>query len=317
MGDRSVRKPASLLTLSTPLPLTEHPATVYLSSLSTVSERSMREALNTMAVLLTEGQCNYLTLDWAALRYKHTAAFRAVLVSKYAPATVNKMMSGLKRVMKEALRLELIDPQDYARAIDIKGVKASVELSGRALTSEEISSLLKVCTSDPNKAQGLRDAALIAILRGSGMRRAEAINLDLKDLNRDTGAIRVLSGKGRKDRTVFLPKGLLILVKDWLNIRGLECGPIFCHIRKGGQVIMRRLTSQSVLFLLEKRAVEAGVEAFSPHDFRRTFISDLLDAGVDLASVQKLAGHADPGTTSRYDRRGEEVLMKAVQVLDI
>lgn len=116
---------------------------------------------------------------------------------------------------------------------------------------------------------------------------------------------------------VYLPRGLLALVEDWLNIRGQDLGKILCHIRKGGRVVVRRLTPQSVWVVLEKRAQEAGVEDFSPHDFRRTFISDLLDAGIDLVTVQQLAGHADPSTTAKYDRRGEETKRRAVQALDI
>lgn len=277
----------------------------------------MQQALDVMAGILTDGRCDHLTLDWAALRYKHTAALRAALHQKYAPATTNKFLGGLRRVLKEALLLELMDPQDYARAISVKGIKVTTELLGRALSKKEIAALLEVCLNDENRLMGARDAALIAILRGGGLRREEAVNLDLKDLNFSTGALKVRCGKGGKDRTVYLPAGLLALVEDWLNIRGLGKGAILCHIRKGGTVVVRRLTPQSVWVILQKRALIAGVEDFSPHDFRRTFISDLLDAGADLATVQQLAGHSDPSQTAKYDRRGEETKRRAVQALDI
>ncbi|PSB44439.1 integrase [Cyanosarcina cf. burmensis CCALA 770] len=76
-------------------------------------------------------------------------------------------------------------------------------------------------------------------------------------------------------------------------------------------------TPQAVLYLLQKRAKEAGVASFSPHDFRRTFAGDLLDAGIDLVTVQKLMGHSSPDTTSRYCRRSEETKRRAVQTLKI
>ena len=78
---------------------------------------------------------------------------------------------------------------------------------------------------------------------------------------------------------------------------------------------MRHMCSDAVLKILKKRAEAAGVESFSPHDFRRTFCSDLLDAGIDIVTVQKLAGHSSPVTTAKYDRRGEETKRKAVQKL--
>jgi len=276
----------------------------------------MRQALDAIAQLLTDGRADSLTLNWAALRYKHTSAVRSALMEKYAPATANKMLSALRRVLKEALRLELIDPLDYARAVDIACIKVTKLLRGRALSASEIAALMEVCLNDPTPA-GYRDAALVALLRGAGLRRREVVSLDVADLDLGTGALKVRSGKGGKDRTVYLPQEAIPITEAWLKIRGNVAGSLLCQVNKAHRVVFKRLTPQAVLFILQKRAKEAQVASFSPHDLRRTFCSDLLDGGVDIVTVQKLAGHADPATTSRYDRRGEETLRRAVQTLKI
>ncbi|NES93787.1 MAG: tyrosine-type recombinase/integrase [Desertifilum sp. SIO1I2] len=224
------------------------------------------------------------------------------------------MMAALRRVLKEATRLKLMDSDSYTMAIDLPKIKDTRKLRGRALTSAEIASLMKVCANDPS-LQGVRDAALIAILRGSGLRRAEVVKLELKDLNPKTGALEVRQGKGGKDRTVYLPEGAIAYLQPWLSHRGDQAGPLLCPIHKSGRVEWRHMTPQAVLLIVQKRAAQAGVEQFSPHDFRRTFCSDLLDAGVDIVTVQKLAGHSSLVTTAKYDRRGEETKRRAVQKL--
>lgn len=69
--------------------------------------------------------------------------------------------------------------------------------------------------------------------------------------------------------------------------------------------------------MLTKRAALAGVKDLSPHDWRRTFAGDLLDAGADLVTVQKLMGHADPKTTAAYDRRPDAAKRRAVDLLHV
>lgn len=275
----------------------------------------MEGALNAIASLLTNGECDAMTLDWSALRYQHTAAIRTALMQRFAPATANKMLCALRRTLKEACRLDLMNADDYAKAVDFPTVKVKKGLRGRALTKAEIAALMGVCIEDLTP-QGARDAALIAILRGAGLRRAEAVNLDLKDF-RNSGALEIREGKGGQDRTVYLPTVAVVVVEDWLTVRGMKPGPLLCPIRKGGLVQLRRMTPQAVLLILRKRALEAGVDSFSPHDFRRTFCSDLLDSGTDIVTVQKLAGHSSPVTTSKYDRRGEETKRRAVEHLGI
>jgi site-specific recombinase XerD len=176
--------------------------------------------------------------------------------------------------------------------------------------------LMAVCSRGISPS-GARDVALIAVLYGAGLRRSEAVALDLGDYNGETGELVIRRGKGRKDRLTYATNGAADALADWTAVRGTELGPLFCHINKSGRVALRRITDQAVLHILAKRAAEAGVAAFSPHDLRRSFISDLLDAGADISLAQHLAGHASVVTTARYDRRGEMAKRKAAGLLHV
>src|SRR4028119_1445510 len=187
MLNRIGEQQPSTLNLPCPVPLTQHPASVYIDSLgSERSKATMREGLNIMARMLTGEECDAMTLNWAALRYKHTAALRSAMEKKYAPATVNQMLCALRRVLKEALQLDLIDPIDYSKAVDVRSIKQSGKPRGRALTLCEIAALMKSCSG--KTPIDVRDMALIAILRGGGIRRAEVVNLDSAASNPSTAA---------------------------------------------------------------------------------------------------------------------------------
>ena len=105
---------------------------------------------------------------------------------------------------------------------------------------------------------------------------------------------------------------------DWLAVRGADPGALFVAVNKSGRITnYEHMTPKTIYTMLAKRATEAGVKSFSPHDMRRTFVSDLLDAGADITTVSKMAGHSSVTTTSRYDRRPEEAKRKAASLLHV
>ena len=103
--------------------------------------------------------------------------------------------------------------------MDFLSIKGERKLRGRALSTSEIAALMQVCMAD-STLQGARDAALIAILRGAGLRRAELVNLDLKDFTASGGKLEVREGKGGSYRTVYLPSSAIAIVEDWLELSG-------------------------------------------------------------------------------------------------
>jgi integrase len=118
-------------------------------------------------------------------------------------------------------------------------------------------------------------------------------------------------GKGNKERVVFIGNGAALALQDWITIRGAEPGPLFLPVTKHGKIVPTRMSTQAVFAICRRRAEESRVPAFSPHDLRRSCASDLLDAGEDLATVQRHLGHSSPVVTARYDRRGDAVLKRA------
>jgi len=303
------------LTTVTTRPLDQNPAAVYLASLAPVGRRGAKRALNLIASTLTGGAVDLFALPWERLRFQHAAAVRARLVDQYAPSTVNHALSALRGVLRAAWQLGLMTGEEYQSAAAVANVRGSTLPAGRELSPGEIAGLMHACEKDLTAA-GARDAAIISLMYSAGLRREEVTTLDLAEYDPDSGAL-VINGKGSKQRTAYLTNGALYAMADWLPVRGAEPGALFYAINKGSRLINRRLTPQAIYNLLSKRAAQAGVKAFSPHDLRRTFVSDLLDAGADIATVARMAGHSRVDTTARYDRRPEEAKRKAAGLLHV
>lgn len=295
--------------------LDENPFVVYITGLASEhSRRNMKRHLNMIAGMLTNGQCDALQIHWGGLRYAHTMAIRSRLLELYpSPATVNMMLSALRGVLLEAWRLGHMTAENYHRAVDIKNVEGSTIPAGRDLSAEEIGKLVESC-ADGSKA-GQRDAAIIGLLYSCGLRRSEVVKLNVADFAPGTGKLKIYAAKGRKDRTVYAQGGALDALLDWMHIRGWDSGALFLPIQKNNKFVFRRLSPQTIYDILVERAKSIGLEHFTVHDFRRTFVGDSLERGVDIATVANIAGHASVDTTRRYDRRPEETKREAAAKL--
>lgn len=292
------------------------PVAVYLAQLAPNSRRAVRSDLDRVAELLTAGETPRENIPWHRIRYPHLAALRQHLAERYAPASANRILSSIRGVLREAWNLGLLEAEEYQRAIRVRSVRGQRLPAGRALATGEIRTLFRLCAEDARPA-GIRDAALLAVLYGAGVRRAEAVKLDLGDFSPATGELRVRSGKGNKDRLTYLQGLGALALEAWLAARGGVEGPIFLPIHRSGRLQLRRMREQSIYDILRRRAQAAALPPFSPHDLRRTFAGDLLDAGADISIVQQLLGHASVHTTQRYDRRGEATKRRAAAMLHV
>jgi len=319
----------------------QNPVVSYLASLgSKDSRRVQKTALDQIATALSNGVIEESTqFPWEKLDYGTVTAIKAWLDSRYAPATVNRYLCAVRRVIKEAWRHHLITAEEYQRATDVQSVSAQRLPTGRELETEEIRNLISACLKDEeNPTLGIRDAAIISLMYSSGLRRAEVVALDFDDLNLNKKELRVI-GKRNKERKAFLASGAVRAIEKWIGLRGIIPGPLFYSVNKGGNIvryrnarlsdgekkqgvtpdrIIARLSDQTIYHIIDKRAADAGlIKKATPHDMRRTFVSDLLDVGVDLATVSKMAGHEDTNTTKRYDRRSSSVMRDAAEKLDV
>jgi len=302
------------LAVITSQPLDQNPAAIYLASLKPTGRRSMRQVLDLVSRML--GSPDAFTCPWAELRFQHVSAIRAKLEETYKPATINKTLAAIRGALRSAWLSGAMTAEDYHKAAAVKGVRGTTLPAGRELSSGEIGALMAACENDLTPA-GARDAAIIGLAYACGLRREEIAWLSLPSYDTETGKL-VITGKGSKERIAWLTNGAARAMADWLTLRGSNGDALFVAINKGGRLdTVKPMTPQAVYNMLVKRAEQAGVKSFSPHDLRRTFVSDLLDAGADIATVAKMAGHASVQTTARYDRRPEEAKRKAAGLLHV
>ncbi len=273
-------------------------AAVYLARLAAGSRPAMLDSLKRIVAVVQPGAA-IDTFPWGALRYEHAQAIRAALAGKYAPATVNRHLAALRGVLREAWKLGMMTAEELERALSFDPVRGNSPQAGRMLDPEEINRLFDACGDD---ARGRRDAAILAVAAFGGLRRAEIASLAVASYLPDRLKVH---GKGNKHREVPIAGAVIDHLDRWLEVRGRAAGPLFNKMRRGGHFRPKDTLSPSGVWVAIASVVErVALTHATPHDFRRTYVSLLLDKH-DAKTVQDLAGHARVDTTMRYDRRGD------------
>lgn len=153
-----------------------------------------------------------------------------------------------------------------------------------------------------NTLLGVRDKAIMETLYSTGMRVSELVGTDVADVDFFNEVVKV-KGKGKKERLQPIGNHALDAIRSYLGKRDSDNKALFLNKRGG------RLTERSVARMLEKYVKMAGLSLnISPHTFRHSFATHLLDSGADLRSVQELLGHANLSTTQIYTHISTERL---------
>ena len=293
----------------------EHPIDLYLGTLATGSRRTMDQILRSIAKHLSgDPKLAARKYPWHKVEYPDSLEVRAHFLECYSPSTARKAVAALRGVLRACWRMKIMPTERYSRAVDIPGVRGTRQAAGRAVDPDDLEAVLDVCFEDQTPS-GIRDAALIAVLYGAGLRRREAGSLTVASVDLRRGSITVV-GKGNKQRTVPIGPNNVETLSAWLDERGREPGPLFVACDSAGRLVDRPLGEATMWSVLKRRSTAAGVPNIAPHDLRRTCATNLLDAGEDLATVQRFLGHADLTTTALYDRRGDQVLRRAAGKVD-
>jgi integrase/recombinase XerD len=219
-----------------------------------------------------------------------------------APSSINRFTSALKAFYKYcALEFGMQNPLE-----DIAQFKLARKLP-KALTVEEVTKLIN-STDNPAEASTLRDRAILEILYGTGARVAELVGIDIGDISSDLLdgekiTIIKLRGKGSKERLVPLGKFAVEALDSYL----VRLRPILVSKKSTHEKALflnnrgTRLTRQSAWETVQRAAEATGLKGrVSPHVFRHSYATHLLDGGADIRVVQELLGHASVTTTQIY-----------------
>ena len=233
-----------------------------------------------------------------------------------SPRSINRMVSGVRGWYRFLERRGVVEANPFS---EIRSLRTEKRLPS-FLFEEEMARLVEMPSREPcpdgDEFWKLRDRAVLETLYSTGCRISELVSLDLADVDLKNRTARVM-GKGSKERNLFLGEAAVHALREYMSRRPFHARPagqpgaedstraLFINQRGG------RVTDRGVRFILGEYLARANLgKHVTPHTFRHSFATHLLDRGADIRAVQQLLGHASLSTTQVYTHVGLERLKK-------
>jgi site-specific recombinase XerD len=247
-----------------------------------------------------------------------------MLQSGKSRSSINQALSAIRKLAAEAADTGLVPPTLAYGVERVKGVKQDGVRAGNWLTNEEAEKLINTPITRWQREEipvlkAIRDQAVLAVMVGTGLRRAEVAGLTWEQIQQRDGrwAIIDLVGKGSRVRSVGIPPWVKVALDRWAEAAGVRDGRVFRALNKDGQLAGRvktknrqwadgNLTPQAIYNIVKEHVLAMGLynrkgePALAAHDLRRTAAALALKGGADLRQIQQMLGHASITTTERY-----------------
>ena len=232
-----------------------------------------------------------------ALINRYVKTLRA---QKLSSSTINQKLSAIRKLASEAEDNNLLDSKIANGIRAVKGVPFRGRRTGNWLSKEDAQRWLNA--PDLKTLKGVRDRALLAVLIGCGLRRAEAAILSFHHIEQREGrwAIVDIVGKRDKMRTVPMPSWAKATIDAWKAITHLEDGFVFRRVNKGDNLMGKNITPQAIRDIVNSYAEKLSNQGIAPHDLRRTFAKLAHKGGSPIDQIQLSLGHDSIQTTEKY-----------------
>jgi integrase/recombinase XerC len=243
-----------------------------------------------------ETASDFLRLDAGRAKLLARSWVQSMNAEGYAPATVNRRISSVRSLVDLAYEMNVV-----TWTLKTKGPKSEAYRDTAGPDLETVNKILEHVDRKVSP-KGLRDAAIVRLLFGLALRRAEVLTLDYEHVDFDNETLWIM-GKRRNEREkMTLTREIVRALNHWIAVRGTKPGPLFVPITRGGRVKnMNRLDGADVRRLVSQIGTELGIHLW-PHALRHSSITAALDAtDGNIRDVQAFARHKDPRTTMKYD----------------